>query len=310
MQRVAKKLCRAGTAVALAVAAAAVPGVAQAAPPIVNFHGEVPESRTFNDCGFTIQSEKVTKEHVMIREVEGSNGQAFLGHVNYKSREVLTNPATGAWFVIVVNPSGLYVLILLNIGRTRNTRGLLLPSGGEHPDTHAARTRLFGVRFEVLCSVFRGFYGFAPDPETLAHAGEPSFPRAVEDHSFEYADQALEAALAQDPLAQPDKWVAASLFTEFFNEELANKVEPEAARIGILGSLVAGVAFLAVLVPLLYVGWFLLDWLGIQDVDGLDFVIFIGLAITGSTNLSGVGPVHAADFCGRVTAMGLRIRRW
>jgi hypothetical protein len=42
------------------------------------------------------------------------------------------------------------------------------------------------------------------------------------------------------------------LFTEFFNEELANKVEPEAARIGILGSLVAGVAFLAVLVPLLY----------------------------------------------------------
>ena len=108
---------------------------------------------------------------------------------------------------------------------------------------------------------------FDPNPEPLAHAGEPSFPRAVEDHSFEYADQALEAALAQDPLAQPDKWVAASLFTEFFNEELANKVEPEAARIGILGSLVAGVPFLAVLVPLLYVGWFLLDWLGIQDVD-------------------------------------------
>jgi hypothetical protein len=101
MQRVAKKLCRAGTAVALAVAAAAVPGVAQAARPIVNFHGEVPASRTFNDCGFTIQLEKVTKEHVMIREVEGSNGQAFLGHVNSKSREVLTNPATGAWFVIL-----------------------------------------------------------------------------------------------------------------------------------------------------------------------------------------------------------------
>ena len=31
---------------------------------------------------------------------------------------------------------------------------------------------------------------------------------------------------------------------------------------------------------------------------------------TGSTNLSGVGPVHAADLCGRVTAMWLRIRRW
>jgi uncharacterized protein len=31
---------------------------------------------------------------------------------------------------------------------------------------------------------------------------------------------------------------------------------------------------------------------------------------SGSTNLSGVGPVHAADLCGRVTAMWLRIRRW
>jgi hypothetical protein len=106
MQRVAKKLRRAGTAAALALAAAAVPDVAQAAPPIVNFHGDVPESRTFSDCGFTIQSEKVTKEHVVIREVEGSNGEAFLGHLNYKSREVLTNPATGAWFVILRH--GLY----------------------------------------------------------------------------------------------------------------------------------------------------------------------------------------------------------
>ena len=35
-----------------------------------------------------------------------------------------------------------------------------------------------------------------------------------------------------------------------------------------------------------------------------------GDAQTGSTNLSGVCPVHAADLCGRVTAMWLRIRRW
>jgi restriction system protein len=33
-------------------------------------------------------------------------------------------------------------------------------------------------------------------------------------------------------------------------------------------------------------------------------------SVNGSTNLSGVGPVHAADLCGRVTAMWLRIRRW
>jgi hypothetical protein len=44
---------------------------------------------------------------------------------------------------------------------------------------------------------------FDPNPETLAYAGEPSFPRAVEDHSFESADQALDAALAQDPPAHP-----------------------------------------------------------------------------------------------------------
>src|SRR5688572_25246501 len=30
--------------------------------------------------------------------------------------------------------------------------------------------------------------------------------------------------------------------------------------------------------------------------------------LTGSTNLSGVGPVHAAELCGGVTAMWLRIR--
>jgi hypothetical protein len=101
MNCVAKKLCRAGALVALAVAAVALPGAAQAAPPVLNGHFEVPESRTFNDCGFTIQSEKITREHVLIQEIKGSNGQAFLGHVNSKSREVLTNPLTGAWFVIL-----------------------------------------------------------------------------------------------------------------------------------------------------------------------------------------------------------------
>jgi hypothetical protein len=117
-----------------------------------------------------------------------------------------------------------------------------------------------------------------PNPETLAYAGEPSCPRAVEDHSFESADQALEAALAQDPPAHPgkwrsrssdksDKWRPPSSFWAFFDEELEAKVEPEAARIGILGRLVAGVAFLAVLTPLLYVVWFLPAWLGIADPE-------------------------------------------
>ena len=69
---------------------------------------------------------------------------------------------------------------------------------------------------------------FDPNPETLAYVGGPSCPRAVEDHSFESAEQALEAALGQDPPAHPDRWVEASSFAEFFSEKLATKVEPEA----------------------------------------------------------------------------------
>jgi hypothetical protein len=84
----------------------------------------------------------------------------------------------------------------------------------------------------------------------------------------------------QDPPAHPDKWRSPASFTEFFKEELRTEVEPEAARIGVLGRLVAGVAFLAVLVPLLYVVWFLSDWLGIQDDEGLVGVLLLGLGIT------------------------------
>jgi hypothetical protein len=123
---------------------------------------------------------------------------------------------------------------------------------------------------------------FDPNPETLAYAGEPSCPRALEDHSFESADQALEAALAQDPLAHPKKWRSPSSDMDkwrppsSFDEELETKVEPEAARIGILRRLVAGVAFLAVLAPLLYVVWFLPVWLGIADdaEEGWGIVLF------------------------------------
>ena len=131
---------------------------------------------------------------------------------------------------------------------------------------------------------------FDPSPETLAYAGEPSCPRAVEDHSCESADQALEAALAQDPPAHSakwrspssdmDKWRPPSSFLEFFDEELETKVEPEAARIGILGGLVAGVAFLAVLAPLLCVVWFLPAWLGIAEAEEGWGIVLFGLAFT------------------------------
>jgi hypothetical protein len=98
-----KNVRRVGTTgvAALTVAAAmAVPSTAQAAPPLENIHYEFTDSSSFDDCGFTIESQVAGSGHFMVREIEGSDGQAFLGHDNYRYREVLTNPATGAWFVI------------------------------------------------------------------------------------------------------------------------------------------------------------------------------------------------------------------
>jgi hypothetical protein len=108
---------------------------------------------------------------------------------------------------------------------------------------------------------------FAPRPDTLAYCNAPSAPRAVEDHYFESADQALEAAHGQDPPAHPDKWVEAPSFAQFFYADLETKVRPEAARIGMLGHLVAGAVFLLLLAPMVYVAWFLPVWLGISNDD-------------------------------------------
>lgn len=86
---------------ALSVAAAlVVPGMAQAAPPVENEHYEFSDSGSFDDCGFTIESEITGSGHRLVREIEGSDGQAFLANNNYRYREVLTNPETGAFFVV------------------------------------------------------------------------------------------------------------------------------------------------------------------------------------------------------------------
>jgi hypothetical protein len=78
----------------------AVPGTAQAEPPLENVHYEFAETSSFDDCGFTIESNFATSGHFVVREIEGSGGQAFLGHDNYRFRDVLTNPDTGEWFVV------------------------------------------------------------------------------------------------------------------------------------------------------------------------------------------------------------------
>lgn len=57
---------------AVAVAVLAVPGTAQAAPPLENVHHELAESSSVDDCRFTVESDFTTSGHFMLREIEGS----------------------------------------------------------------------------------------------------------------------------------------------------------------------------------------------------------------------------------------------
>jgi hypothetical protein len=76
------------------------PAGAQAAPPFDHFHEEVTDSGSFDDCGFTIEFDFTGSFHTTLREVPDSGGQAFFLRENVKFQNVLTNPATGAWFLI------------------------------------------------------------------------------------------------------------------------------------------------------------------------------------------------------------------
>jgi hypothetical protein len=86
--------------------AVAVPGAAQAAPPSENIHYENVDAGSTNACGFTMNFERTDSGHLMVREVEDSGSQTFLVHDNFKFRDVLTNPETGAF--IVVRGHGLF----------------------------------------------------------------------------------------------------------------------------------------------------------------------------------------------------------
>jgi hypothetical protein len=81
------------------VVAVAVPGVAQAAPPLENIHYENADAGSLDDCGLTIDFDFTESGHFMLRELNGSDSQAFLAHNNFQTREVWTNPATGAFMV-------------------------------------------------------------------------------------------------------------------------------------------------------------------------------------------------------------------
>ena len=84
-----------------------------------------------------------------------------------------------------------------------------LPRGGAAcPEPKASLHLSRGVETRMASAT----YSFRIQPNTHARrtrtdaheASEPSCPRAVEGHSLESADQALEAALAQDPPAHPE----------------------------------------------------------------------------------------------------------
>jgi hypothetical protein len=84
----------------IGVAAVAVAGTAYAAPPSENVHYEWSESGTFEECGLSLEGVSSGSGHLLVREVRGSDGQAYLGLDNYTFRDVITNTENGEWLVI------------------------------------------------------------------------------------------------------------------------------------------------------------------------------------------------------------------
>jgi hypothetical protein len=75
------------------VLAVAVPGVAQAAPPVEDFRFDESGAGSTDECGFITEFEFTNSGHVMLREVDG---QAFPEHTNFQTEIMVTNPETGA----------------------------------------------------------------------------------------------------------------------------------------------------------------------------------------------------------------------
>ena len=87
-----------GLAAGLAmVGAMAVPGVAQAAPPVEHFHFEDAFAGSTDECGFVTEFEVTASGQAMLREVDG---QAFLQHATFETVIMTTNPETEASILI------------------------------------------------------------------------------------------------------------------------------------------------------------------------------------------------------------------
>lgn len=88
----------AGPAVAtLALLAPAAPAAAQ---PYENTKYAGSDTFVYEDCGTTIQEEVEWSGHFLVREVRGSDGQAYYGHDNYRFTQVVTNLETGMSMIV------------------------------------------------------------------------------------------------------------------------------------------------------------------------------------------------------------------
>lgn len=97
-------MARFPTRLAAATAAAAA-GIALAASPanakiLDQFTWSFEESGSFDDCGFTIDSQFSASGTTVIRTVHGTD-ELWFASVAVRSEEILTNPETGEWLRIV-----------------------------------------------------------------------------------------------------------------------------------------------------------------------------------------------------------------
>ena len=96
-----RKIAKRVTALAAAGLASsmALGGSAESAPLGHEHYGFV-ETGTTDGCGVLVDYEWTGSGNTFVREVNGSDGQAYLLHDNYTFRLVITNSTTGAWMVV------------------------------------------------------------------------------------------------------------------------------------------------------------------------------------------------------------------
>ena len=109
---------------------------------------------------------------------------------------------------------------------------------------------------------------FDADPGALAQCGTPANPCRVEDQEYDSAEEAI-AAAGQRPGVDPKGWGERTDFISFVEDDarFADMLKPDAERIGALGAAVVCVAGLAVAVPVIYAGYRLDVWVGLDTAE-------------------------------------------